>query len=282
MLERLMKKLGLMPRTIDKAELEDLLTAMMSEGRDNTLDALKELSKLDEKAFNTKAMNLMYGRLGNARKPQDVIKELIRINENLFKKENDIRSLLVDVPDVITTKHTTAKVASVINMFNDISTFINYQLDFFYLLVFTEGNENEYTDPKLKEMWGAAPSYVSILMFISNIDNELSIINKIDNNIIINEDNKSSRTLLGNTKLNFMPSNDLIQTIYSIRVWLVDREIKKYELLKEKKALLELRVLELKKKLAGDPTDTKILKAIDVYTEKIEETEFRIKKIERL
>ena len=131
-------------------------------------------------------------------------------------------------------------------------------------------------------MWSAAPSYVSILMFISNIDNELSIINKIDNNIIINEDNKSSRTLLGDTKLNFMPSNDLIQTIYSIRVWLVDREIKKYELLKEKKALLELRVLELKKKLAGDPTDTKILKAIDVYTEKIEETEFRIKKIERL
>ena len=282
MLERLMKKLGLMPRTIEKAELEDLVTAMMSEGRDTTIDALNELLKLDEKGFNNKAMNLLYGRLGRARKPHDAIKELIKINENLFKKENDIKMLLKDLPDVVTTKHTTAKVASICNAVNDISTFINYQLDFLYLIILDEKNENVYSQAKLKEMWQSAPSFISILTFISNIDNELSIIDKIDNTIIINEDNKSSRSLLGNSKMNFLPNNDLIQTIYSVRVWLVDREIKKYELLREKKSLLELRVLELKKKLAGDPQDTSIMKAIDVYTEKIEETEYRIKKIENL
>ncbi len=282
MLERLMKKLGLMPRTIEKAELEDLVTAMMSEGRDTIIDTLNELSKLEDKAFNTKAMNLLYGRLGRARNPKDAIKELIKINENLFKKENDLKMLLKDVPDIITTKYTTTKVASICNAINDISTFINYQLDFLYLAVLTDNNENEYSDTKLKEMWKSAPSFISILTFIANIDNELSIINKIDNTIIINEDNKTSRSLLGNNKINFLPNNDLIQTIYSIRVWLVDREIKKYELLKEKKALLELRILELKKKLAGDPQDTSIMKAIDIYTEKIEETEYRIKKIESL
>jgi len=282
MFERLLRRLGLLPRVIEKGDVEDLLTAMMSEGSTSTLSALQELSKLDDKAFNIKAMNLLYGKLGNARKPGEVIKELIKINENLFKKENGIRTLIAELPEIITTKHTTTKVASVLNMINDISTFINYQLDFFYLMVLTAGNENEYSDSKLKEMWAAAPTYGSLLLFISTIDSELAIIGNLDNTIIINEDNKSARSLLGDNTMNFIPKNDLILTIYSVRVWLVDREIKKYELLKEKKSLLELRVLELKKKLSGDPTDTQIMKAIDVYIEKIEETEFKIKKIENL
>ena len=283
MLNRLLKKIGLMPRTIERAELEDLVTAMMSTGRVSTFDSLKLLSSVDDKGFNTKAMSLLYGRLGNARKPSDVIKVLTKINENLFKKETELKNMISILPEVITTKHTTTYVAALCNSINDISTFINYQLDFFFLMI--HGNdkvENDYSDAKLKDMWAGAPTYISILTFLSDIDTELSTISKMDNSIIINEDNKSASTLLGSNKFNFMPSNDLIQTIYSIRVWLVDREIKKYELLKEKKSLLELRVLELKKGIAGDPTDTKIMKAISVYTDQIEETEFRIKKIERL
>lgn len=280
LLNKLIKRLGFLPRTIEKSELEDLLNTMMAEGRDNTLESLAVLKSLDDKAFNKKAISFLYGKLGRARTPSEVITQLTKVNNELFSKEHTIKKMLEDLPEVIITTQMTTKVSSIVSMVNDLSTFINFQMDFFYLLVNDKDNEDDYSNKKIKSMWEGVPAYISILLFVINIENELTSLNNLDNYVIINEDNKMSKALLSDSGHMNLPENNLIDTIYAIRIWFVDMEIKKYQILKEKKSLLEVKVLDLKKRLANDPTDVKLKRAISVFIEDIEKTEYRIKKIE--
>jgi len=61
-------------------------------------------------------------------------------------------------------------------------------------------------------------------------------------------------------------------------MWLVDREIEKYEALKARKKILEGRILELR--LGKDATSDKSKKAIEVFEKDILKIEDKIHKIE--
>jgi hypothetical protein len=66
--------------------------------------------------------------------------------------------------------------------------------------------------------------------------------------------------------------------IFHIRMWLVDKEIEKYEALKTRKKILEGRILELK--LGKDATSEKTKKAIDVFEKDILKIDDKIHRIE--
>lgn len=70
------------------------------------------------------------------------------------------------------------------------------------------------------------------------------------------------------------------RVIYNIRTWLVDREIKKYEMLKVKKQYLLKKLLEIENLASNSPEDMKLKRAKEVYISEIEKINFNILKIE--
>jgi len=78
----------------------------------------------------------------------------------------------------------------------------------------------------------------------------------------------------GDLKTNFK-----YNPIYHIRKFLVDVELNKLESLKDKKRLLELKLLELKNKLKDNPNDEKLKKQIEYYEKKLAKTEEKIEAI---
>jgi hypothetical protein len=64
-------------------------------------------------------------------------------------------------------------------------------------------------------------------------------------------------------------------------MWLVDREMDKYESLKDTKKLIELRINELKLK-ERETRDPKLEKQIEYYEDKLASIEYEIKNIETI
>ena len=83
-------------------------------------------------------------------------------------------------------------------------------------------------------------------------------------------------------KISFIPTaNGFVgNPIYHFRMWLVDREIRKYEALKDRKEALELRLMELRYQESGS-TDENIKERIAYFEEKISKIEYEIAKIEK-
>ena len=79
-----------------------------------------------------------------------------------------------------------------------------------------------------------------------------------------------------------LPVNDFIGTpIFAIRRWFVDRDVKKYKLLKEKKRLLELKILRLEAQKTGNAKeDSKLSKSIEYYQRVVDDLEYEIVRLE--
>ena len=64
-------------------------------------------------------------------------------------------------------------------------------------------------------------------------------------------------------------------------MWLIDRDIAKLEALKDKKRLIELRIMELKiEEKSGEDGD--LSKQIEYYEDKLANIEYKIEKLEEI
>jgi len=85
------------------------------------------------------------------------------------------------------------------------------------------------------------------------------------NKVMIKEDIGIATNFIGNP-------------IYHLRLFLVDLSLMRLENLKEKKRLLELKLLELKSRQSGDINNEKLRKQIEFYEEKLNKLDMKIKK----
>lgn len=280
MIGKLIKALGAFPKAIMKEDVEVILAEVMKATREQVIPTWEMVEGLDNKLFDKKVISNMIRPLG-AKNIDDAIKKIIKVNNSISQMESQITALVDSLPESIVTKHSTYRESAIVNLINDISTFATYQPDF--IMASLKAGSDGYNKAKTKTIKDGVVSFVSMITYFSNLSDNIKQINKIDNEIIINEENKKTASLLAKTDINFVtvPVNALIDTIYSIRVFLVDVEIKKYENLINKKNLIELRVLELKKSQDGG-ADTSTKKAIATYVREIENIEYKLKKIENL
>lgn len=203
-----------------------------------------------------------------------------------IQKEYSTLSDLVnkELNEIVTNKTITAKDAVILRVISDIGAMNSYVLDFSYYLLIND-KETNLPKYKLKTITDGISTFASLYkVYGDNIHKLLQDVYKTsDNQLDVNDESEMTGIMLSKTGklVNLPQANGFINNpIYHIRLWLTDREINKYEALKDKKRLIELKVLELKLKQSNS-NEPGLSKQIEYYEEKLSKTEHAIERIEQ-
>jgi len=215
--------------------------------------------------------------------PKDVIKTLLSFFKDVSSEESNFTKLIeTQVSSKLFYKLATAQELAIMKTVSDISSITLFSLDLLYYTILDDDTDYpKYKVEYLKEGTNNFRSLISpYLHDFSKVVDDLYKVAKTD----IKENASVSlmdKLLAKNGRLINLPIlNGFINNpIYHIRVWMVDREIAKYEALKEKKKLLELKLLDLKMRAAGKHDD-RLQKQIKYYEDKISGIEYDIKETE--
>lgn len=223
----------------------------------------------------------------NAKNNHDLLVKIKVVIANIVKSGKNLEKITSEsLESVITDKTIGVKTAAILKVVSDLSTLASYIMDFNYL-VLIEGKDSETDFPKIKvtQIKENVYAFSGILKAYSNNFNK--IINDIDklpsNNMYIDEGKVS---MLEKIVAKFSKNIKLPNTqgfvnnpIYHFRLWLADRDVAKYEALKDKKKLIELKLLELKSRENGEE-NSKLRKQIEYYEGKLASTEYDIKQFD--
>jgi len=217
---------------------------------------------------------------------KDTLVKLKGILTNIAKSDNSVEKLINDkLPDVVTDKTATVRDLAILKLASDLSNITLYTLDFLYFIL-TDVKDSDYPKIKFQQIKDGMMDYGMLIKnYGDKFNKKIDEIGKIADIPLESDPSKSSffeKLLSKQGKVTNMPSvnNFVGNPVYHIRLWLVDREVKKYENLKDKKKLLELKVLELKAKEANEGENPKLKKQIEYYEDKISSVEYEISKIE--
>lgn len=192
-----------------------------------------------------------------------------------------------DFPDLITAKTTSFKVGTVMRVLTDISSMSIFCLDvIYYAISETDKMDKAYLNQITKNY----SSFCSLfLTYNKEIENITKNAPAISNEIISLDAPAGMSDILAKKSGAMVRLPDGLKgqqfvnnPIYHIRLWLVDRDIEKYNANKDKKEMLELKVLSLKMaKNDPDANTDKLDKQIAYYEEKISDLNYKIERFEK-
>lgn len=190
-----------------------------------------------------------------------------------------------ELNDIVTNSATTPKDSAILKIINDIGAMNIFILDLLYIIIMDKEN-SVLPSIKVKTVEANIPDFAQSLKFYSkDFEKIIKDIPKLSDTIMNINDGKESMlsgVLQHIGLLTLLPqTNGFINNpIYHIRMWMVDREVAKYESLKDRKKMIELRLLELKLEDKGE-SDAALQKQIQYYEEKINKLEYEIAKLEK-
>ena len=241
---------------------------------------IKELSK---NKFLSNSFSLMGIKSSNS---LDGVKELRDMFQDIMSYEQKMDKLILNMNNVLLDKNTSLKDGTLVRVIEDLTFMSLYVLDFLYYSILDESDTN-FTKMKIEVIKNELPEFIKLVKYYNkNIKNILDEILELpDVPVSISQTDSSSMldTFLKKIKkISFIPTaNGFVgNPIYHFRMWLVDREIRKYEALKDRKEALELRLMELRYQESGS-TDENIKERIAYFEEKISKIEYEIAKIEK-
>jgi len=230
-------------------------------------------------------LNISNGNL-KAKSAVDVIKRLKIMFYAMGKETYKLESIAKkELPDLISDSAFTARNAAIVKIISDFHSMALYIPDFLDLVA-TEmmGEYDSYPKGKKNELIEGIKNFGAMMeIYDTNIADTISKLPKVSSVVIHASEGKESmlEKIVGNggKKLALPINNFLLNPIYHIRMFMVDREIAKYENLKDKRRLLDLKLLELKSRAANEHNPS-LSKQIEYYEEKIAKVEHSIRKIE--
>lgn len=218
---------------------------------------------------NQKGLDLMNNTFTNIEKTLPMLNELI----------------LNDMSDVNTNRSSTLKDAAIVQVVQDINYLILFIPSLMYYL-FKDNKIEHYIPPiEFKEISNDIPYFTNLFKYYYN--NPLQVvIERIKLLPIVEIDPSNTSDLiniyLNKNKLNVPVTreNFLGNPIYTIRTWLLEKDIEKYKRMKTEVRLLEARLLDLLSKQNNEGSNDKIIKQIHYYENTIAEINYKIKKFE--
>lgn len=282
-LEYLKKMLHLdKSNVIHKAAVEKILDMTFKSLKDEVLPSYLELAKANQIGFNPAVKVILENTL-KVKSSKDQTVTLTNVIKDLIKNESVIRELVKGMPESIPTNYITAKNALALSLVSSVCSFTLSSLDIAIMMV-TKQNEKDFSDSVMTQMSNSLSSLPSLLNYVKNIKKTISDIGKADDEININDDNVRLEAILkSKAGLPDIPNLGFAfigRIAYTIGTWLVDIEMKNYEALKQKKAYLLKRLLEIENEANNAPDDARLKRAKEVYIEEIEKTNYKILKIE--
>ena len=269
-----------------KEDVRSLTEATFAAISKEVIPSLKNVSDSAEyfKSERIYVLSNMGGSLDlKTDRPEEVIKVLTKFFKDILAEEKDFISLIdAQANDKVFPALANAQEVAVMKTISDISSVTLYVLDLLYYIIL--GEESQYPVKKIAALQESVPYFTAIVRNYNNrFDKHVSDLAKISKNEVKLDApvNMMDKLLAKHGKLVSFPLiNGFINNpIYHIRLWVTDREIEKYEALKEKKKLLELKLLDLKLR-ASEKHDEKLIKQVQYYEDKISGIEYELKDIE--
>lgn len=273
------------PDVINKSDVEKIFLLTMKNLKETTQSTFQELGKLGNERFDKSYISII-GRNLIGKENKDIIKSYNILIDKVLKAEPIIKKLLDTLPESITTNTITAKNAGILNLISNINTFTLISGDV-AIVILSESSEKDFPAKVYQDMKSNLLNASKFIEYLNDVEVHIKNIEKADNEININEDNVAIEAILKSKgKLNFgvVESNliDVPKAIYTLRTWLVDHELDKYEVLKLKKQYLLKRLLEIQNEIDKNPDDVNLKKAKEVYSKEITKISFKIEKIENV
>lgn len=220
-----------------------------------------------------------------AKDAKSLVGDFSKVLNNMNSISNDLKAMASkDLSELLNTENISIKEAGILNAINSYGSVVLCSSEaLLYIVNLIDSKVNSsgigYIKSKLSEIRNSFDEFGVMLKFFSN-KNLIKDLNSLSNDRIIigNKDTSIGSMLIG-SKTNLEFSGFIGNPIYHFRLWLVDLEMKKYEALKDRKKLTELKIMELKARNNGE-VDTKLQAAIQYHENKLEDIEYKIRKIE--
>jgi len=275
-------------KVINKEDVKSAAESTFTSIAKNVYPATKDI--LDSEEYFTSEdskLNILLN-IGNSlsldtTNPKDVVKALSTFFKDIIAEERAFLQLIdKNIGDKVFVKTATAQELAIMKTIGNITSISLYSLDLFYFII--SGADTEYSDKKLQEIKEGVPDFVNIVRsYIGRFDKHVKELDKVSKTHIDTTKHASlmDKILSRDGAMVTMPTMDGFTNnpIYHIRLWFASNQVDKYEALKEKKRILELKLLELKM-ASGGKHDAKLAKQIKYYEDKVSGLEYDIKDIE--
>ena len=268
-------------------------------------DVLSELMMVKESIYNeiNPSIELLVNNIGDMKLDKDskevfeTLMDLMKFSKNkghkafleelstymseIYRESDKLENIIHhDVPDYITDKTITARVSGILGTVSNFTSITLFTSDLLLYIIYKMNNDSMYYKSKEKSVYIMLPEYAKLYAkYRGKIKDVLKDINKLSDTEIGDVDTFHMSASRVDKKFN-MPVNGFIgNPIYYFRMWMVEIEASKYEYLKDKKRLIELKLIDMKLSNQGEP-DAKIQKQIEYFEEKLAKIEYEIHNIE--
>lgn len=288
MVESLLSSFDLVEKPIKKEQLLKTFKTITSEMEENLLPSLSEIVKLEKdrkinKSDIIEATETIY-KLKKI-KGKSIFKPLEDICVSIDKNKANIEDLISKhASSVLTSRVLTVKDAAIIKLVDDVSSMVLFSMDL-VICALAGANNTSFPKIKFKKLKEGLPVFAELVANYTNNDIGKTVdeVSKLDGTTI----DKNGDTAMINLKIKsnglkfFFNRNFINNPFYHIRMWKVDRDMEKLEALKDKRRLVELRLMELKmnKESGGDKN---LQGQIEYYEEKLASIDYKIEKLQEV
>lgn len=287
MLTSLLQVIGLVEKPIKKQDVLKTLDNTWSAIGEDLLPALdsiiknKDIKKIANDKYLKGVLQACNIKTANNIDGLSKIKETFVIIHGAYK---DLKSTISKyLSEYLSDTSLTARDAAIVRILTDCHSMTAYLLDLLYYVCITD-NETDLSKKKIEEIKKGVGSFSNLYKKYSTDFNKLvKELKEVSTHVIVDKDKTSIIGVLLNQtgKELSLPvdANFINNPVYHIRMWWIDREIRKYESLKLRKQMVELKIMELKARQNHENHD-KITKQLEYYEEKLSSVEYDIRKIE--
>lgn len=275
--------------TFNREDLSKLLDNTLLSINEDLIPTLDAFVKSWDTPIIKNSPTLNFVAQGSGLKVKDNKDTLVAIRNifnDIYKSGKNLKSIVNDnLPEVIVDSTMTVKQAAIIKTVADINGFSSYTMDFLYYVTINGNVEDtDMPDVKIKQIREGIPTFIAMVKSFVSYDKLLKELPTLSDNLINVETSKVSileRLISSNAStLSLMPNTQGLSLsptywIYWTRMRLSDMEIAKLETIKEKKRLIELKLMDLKSKAVNEPS-AKLTKQIEYYEDKISKMEYDI------
>ena len=285
LLSNLINYVKTLNHTIDRNDISTILDDVFLAMNEDVIPSLNDFIKNSELPIikNSAAINfVLYSSSFKAKDNGEMLILIRNIFTTIYKNNKVLKDIVMnELPEHITDSTMTVKQAAIIKTVADINAFITYTMDFlYYITINGESSDSSMPDIKIKQIKDGLPVYANMVASYVHYDKIIKELPTYSDALVMVDNSKVTllERVLGktNTSLAMLPNaNGITGVIYWFRIRLADRDISELEAIKEKKRLLELKLLDLKTQANNEPSD-KLDKAITYYEEKISKIEYDV------
>lgn len=292
MIGNLVESIAGLVGTVKKTAAETMVNNIFKTINDTILPIFDEIERaVDQKANlalikSNKTLTVFAKLVGTGVDNMKTLVQMHKTFRKLSKEEGDVRKVIeFHFPKLMVQGVVRARDAALIKLLQDLSTFNAYTVDFLYYIIM-DVNETNFPKIKIKRITDKIGDYAELYKTYSKpLEPMLIEIAKMSDEEI---PSKLDKTLLELKEIQLsqhggypnLPFNGFLgNPIYHIRMWLIDKDFEKIEILEQKKQLIELRLMELKLDAEGKK-DPNLTQQIRYYEDKLSGIEYEIEKLE--